>query len=705
MGSTVVPFTIPALDSTGQTNVSSDIGGTLRFWFEPAWSSQSQAGTGPETNAVLVEFDAASGGETAFAWSLEVSADGNTLALLAQTGSGIESLIQTQIGWQTNESHCLVLEFSSSGSVLYVDGQAAGQGAGVPSVPPSVGELTIGSTISGTNAAEGDLEEIYSFNYWPSNADVAAYYGMTYQYAAQGPVSLVGGSGFQLGGGTADSIHSPGNVYDPNNDTPCSPGGPVYITSVVATPQTNGNMTVSFAIQGGTNGVFYDIFATTILNASLDDYQWTWIGQGETCNNYTFSNQPPGQAYYVLELSAETMTVAFGSNTYGQCQVPFGLTNAIAVAAGGYFSLAITNGKVVAWGDNTYGETNIPAGLSNVVAIAAGLYHGVAVMANGSVTNWGYYWDGGANYASVTNRTYANAPPLSNVVAVAAGMGQDLALLSNGIVVAWGFTNVYGTGAAYGTMVPTNLNLTNVSGIACGWQFNVALSSNGTVTAWGYNDPYFGYPTNVPGTVGSNAVAVAAGGNNAAALLKNGTVVAWGDPYSGVTNVPSSLTNVVAVSTGGNAGFALLNNGTGVTWGGAQSVLTTNIPIGMAGVKAISSGFEHNLAILSGIMNPLLFVQPTNEYSAAAGTVTFSAEGQAPGIEGVQYQWQFNGTNIGGATNATLTLTNVGASNNGSYDVIVYTSIGSIKSSDATFTLELAPVIVNTNPPTGPVLD
>jgi hypothetical protein len=98
IGSTVVPFTIPALDSTGQTNVSSDTGGTLRFWFEPAWASQSQAGTGPETNAVLIEFDAASGGETAFAWSLEVSSNGNTLELLAQTGSGIEPLIQSQIG-------------------------------------------------------------------------------------------------------------------------------------------------------------------------------------------------------------------------------------------------------------------------------------------------------------------------------------------------------------------------------------------------------------------------------------------------------------------------------------------------------------------------------------------------------------------------------------------------------------------------------
>ena len=103
------------------------------------------------------------------------------------------------------------------------------------------------------------------------------------------------------------------------------------------------------------------------------------------------------------------------------------------------------------------------------MGIAAGYLHGVALLANGSVTNWGTYYDGSNYSASVTNRTYASAPPTSNIVAVAAGLGQDLALLSNGTCVAWGFTNVYGTGAAYGTEVPANLNLTNVAAIACGW--------------------------------------------------------------------------------------------------------------------------------------------------------------------------------------------------------------------------------------------
>ncbi|MGD0812243.1 MAG: RCC1 domain-containing protein [Verrucomicrobiota bacterium] len=54
----------------------------------------------------------------------------------------------------------------------------------------------------------------------------------------------------------------------------------------------------------------------------------------------------------------------------------------------------------------------------------------------------------------------------------------------------------------------------------------------------------------VPSDLTTNVVAIAAGGLNAMALRNDGTVEAWGDPYSGVTNVPSGLSNVVAEATG-----------------------------------------------------------------------------------------------------------------------------------------------------------
>ena len=266
--------------------------------------------------------------------------------------------------------------------------------------------------------------------------------------------------------------------------------------------------------------------------------------------------------------------------------------------------------------------------------------------------------------------------------------------MSNGTCVAWGFTNVYGTGAAYGTMVPTNLNLTNVSAIACGWQFNLALSSNGTLTAWGLSDPAFGSPTNLPGDLITNVAAVAAGGNNGVAMRKNGTVEAWGDSYDGVTNVPYGLSNVVAVATGGAAGLALQADGAVVTWGYPAY---TNIPVGLATAKAISAGLEHNLAIRTGSLTPLITQEPADEYGVAGGSVTFAGSGVALAL--VQYQWQFNGTSIMGATNATLTLMNLQATNEGNYQVVMTDIAGSITSSVATLTLVPPPQIVSISPP------
>jgi Immunoglobulin domain len=51
------------------------------------------------------------------------------------------------------------------------------------------------------------------------------------------------------------------------------------------------------------------------------------------------------------------------------------------------------------------------------------------------------------------------------------------------------------------------------------------------------------------------------------------------------------------------------------------------------------------------------------------------------------FQWQFDGTNLANATNATLTLTNLTSSQTGSYSLLVSNSLGSTTSSDALLTV------------------
>jgi len=88
--------------------------------------------------------------------------------------------------------------------------------------------------------------------------------------------------------------------------------------------------------------------------------------------------------------------------------------------------------------------------------------------------------------------------------------------------------------------------------------------------------------------------------------------------------------------------------------------------------------------------SPSLSAQPQNQVVPIGGTALFSvtASGTAPLI----YQWQLNGTNQPGKTNALLTLTNLSLAQGGSYRVIVTNSSGALTSSPATL------FAVDTNP-------
>ena len=80
--------------------------------------------------------------------------------------------------------------------------------------------------------------------------------------------------------------------------------------------------------------------------------------------------------------------VAWGNNFYGQTNVPAGLNNVAAIAAGGRHSLALkTDGTVVAWGFNTAGQCNVPTGLTNVEAIAARGNHSMVLFRQAVTTS------------------------------------------------------------------------------------------------------------------------------------------------------------------------------------------------------------------------------------------------------------------------------------------------------------------------------
>ncbi|MGA3008461.1 MAG: choice-of-anchor tandem repeat GloVer-containing protein, partial [Opitutaceae bacterium] len=109
-----------------------------------------------------------------------------------------------------------------------------------------------------------------------------------------------------------------------------------------------------------------------------------------------------------------------------------------------------------------------------------------------------------------------------------------------------------------------------------------------------------------------------------------------------------------------------------------------------------SQGGQNNNGTLFAV-SPL-----SNQSTVVAGsTVTFTVA--ATGTGTLNYQWKLNNATLSGATNPALVLTNVNASNAGSYTVVVSNSSGSVTSAAATLTVTvpLAPSAPVFSPPAG----
>lgn len=386
--------------------------------------------------------------------------------------------------------------------------------------------------------------------------------------------------------------------------------------------------------------------------------------------------------FAVTTARADPNVVAWGGyNQYGERDVPADLTNAVAVAAGQYHSVALrADGTVEAWGAGRlnagtwphYGQAMVPAGLSNVVAIAAGAWNSVALRRDGTVVAWG----GDPGAPSVTNVT----AKLTNVVTVAG----CAAVRADGTVITWGNDAT--------TNVPPDL--ANVVSVATGGSFDLAVRADGTVAAWG-DVTQGGNPdlsaTRVPAGL-TNAVAAATGWSYSLALRADGTVVAWGDEANG--EVPPGLSNVVAVAGGEHApcSLALRADGKIVVWGSNDPGLT-QIPSLLSNVVALAAGAEHCLAVV-GCGEPFVTTPLANRQIFAGGTAYFRVA--ASGAPSMSYRWRFNGTDLPSATNGLFILENVQPSQAGAYSVVVSNPFGTVVSS--TGRLEVVPILVNAQP-------
>ncbi|MDB6109332.1 MAG: hypothetical protein JWR69_1082 [Pedosphaera sp.] len=453
----------------------------------------------------------------------------------------------------------------------------------------------------------------------------------------------------------------------------------IQVTVTNAAPYFLTQPTARTAIVGGST-----TFSVTARGSLPLTYQWRLNG-----------NDIPGATNSVVTLTA----LGYGQTGFYNCVVGNAFGEAISAKA----LLSVLQTAV--WGNGfTINPTNVPTGLTNLVAVAAGNSHILGLGADGKMVTWLSNPFGG----SLNNVTNVPASA-SNVIAIAAGGNASMVLRSNGTVVAWG-----GIDSSLQTNLPTGLS--NVTAISMGGTFALALKTNGTVTAWG--SASFGQ-TRVPDGL-SNVIAIAAGSSHALALKSDGNVAAWGSGGSGQTNIPAGLSNVIAIAAGSAHSVALKSDGTVKIWGNSSQ---TNIPFGLSNVVAIAAapfgsvalqadglvrtlgiersdppvGVSNYFAIAAGGSQSSFFVglvgngSPVMTIQPASRTITngmaVQLDARAVGRKPLSYQWQLNGQNLPGATNVSLAITNAQGKDTGAYRMLASNALGTATSALARLTI------------------
>jgi alpha-tubulin suppressor-like RCC1 family protein len=353
------------------------------------------------------------------------------------------------------------------------------------------------------------------------------------------------------------------------------------------------------------------LFDVSVTGTAPVSYQWRFNGSnisGATQSSLTlpsaqFTNSGTYSLFvsnaYGTSLSSNAFLSvsavgAWGNNNSGQTTVPPAATNVIAIAAGGWHSLALQgNGRVIAWGNNYDGQCDVPEFLTDAIAIAAGGYHSLAIRMDGSVAGWG-----------ADDYGQADVPPqVSEAMDVAAGKWHSLALMRNGEVVGWGDNS-------FGQLNGTS-ELGNIIAISAGGNHSLALTADGLVHAWGENTDANGFIVGqsvVPPDL-SNVIAVAAGVYHSLALKADGTVVAWGDNSKGQGNTPAGLSGVIGIAAGSEHSLALREDGAVVGWG-ANFNGQLGFPNGLSNSVAVAAGEYHTLILQDSTVPTALLIRP-----------------------------------------------------------------------------------------------
>lgn len=285
-------------ENDGTTNLTVDSGSVI-LWFAPSWASTNHGGAGPGSWGRLLEAGTYTTNASYGWWSLYVDPDGVNLYFSTQTNGNGTNFITMPISWASNVWHLVALTYSSTNSLLYIDGVLATNGLGItfrPSLQVLTNGFTIGSDTNGLNQARGRFDDIGTYDHPIDSGAVSNVFSADYIYYRMNPLFAI----FTSAPSTPDivpifnAVTGQGLLIPVStNLSGCVTSSNVYVTNQIISFATNGTVNVTFTIAGGTNGIAYDVFANSVLPTTPSvASRWGWMGQGYQCTTYSLTNLP-----------------------------------------------------------------------------------------------------------------------------------------------------------------------------------------------------------------------------------------------------------------------------------------------------------------------------------------------------------------------------------------------------------------------------
>lgn len=260
-------------------------------------------------------------------------------------------------------------------------------------------------------------------------------------------------------------------------------------------------------------------------------------------------------------------------------------------------------------------------------------------------------------------------------------------------------TTVAGVAKVYGTTDGTGsaARFSQPSGVVVDSSGNLYVTDAGTsftirkITSGGVVTTLAGTPGAFGNVDGTGAAAVFGYQNGIAIDASGNLFVTQGDDVIREITSAGAVTTIAGTpgttgSTDGTGAKALFNDPYGIAVDASGNVFVSD-----------SRNYTVRERYAAAISAPSIGTEPASQSAAIGGSATFTVA--AAGVPAPSYQWLLNGSAIPWATNPTLTIPDVQATNLGSYTVTVANSSGSVTSAGATLSSPgVAPVVPAPSP-------